>query len=133
MSDSFEYSVVVSVKALVFSEKDVRDAIKKSMSDARQSGDGTRDILKIEYGSVDADFKKNTIQLKVYSEVTNTPIINYGEIKQELLGKKDDQLSAILMKYPSIKNVSVEFWPKVVNRVPQYPQRVTVEVMNIAN
>ena len=128
MVSVFEYGVVASVYAFVFSENDVREIMVQSMTNEEQSLDVKRDISKIEYGTVDADFEKNILKLKVYGEITNIPVIDKEQIKMELLGKSDDQLAATLRKYSTIKSVNVEFQPTFVSRIPQYAQRVSVEI-----
>ena len=87
-------------------------------------------ITKIEYGSIDPNFDNETLDLKVHGEITITPNINTEQIKKELLGKNSDQLGDILKKYSSVKNASVEFQPSFISHIPQYAQRVTIEVVN---
>ncbi|MDD5463936.1 MAG: hypothetical protein PHP62_02215 [Candidatus Moranbacteria bacterium] len=132
MVGEFEYTAIASIYVLVFSENDVRNAIEQSLAN-EQSQDVKKDISKIEYGTADADFEKNTLKLKVYGEITSTPIIDKEQIKSELLGKTDEQLPAILRKYSTVKSVNVEFQPKFVSRIPQYSGRVSVEIKNIEN
>jgi len=132
MVNTFNYTAVASVRALVFSENDVRKIIEQSMKEQKAS-DVKKDISKVEYGTVGADFDKNTLELKVYGEITTTPIIDGQQIKNELLGKTDDQLASILRKYAFIRSVNIEFKPTFVTRIPQYAQRVTVEIKNEAN
>jgi len=132
MVGEFEYTAIASIYVLVFSENDVRNAIEQSLVN-EQSQDVKKDIFKIEYGTADADFEKNTLKLKVYGEITSTPIIDKEQIKSELLGKTDEQLPAILRKYSTVKSVNVEFQPKFVSRIPQYSGRVSVEIKNIEN
>ena len=133
LAAKFDYTVSASVHALVFSEDDVKIVINQSLSATKQAGDVKSDIAKIEYGTVNADFDKNTLDLRIHSDVTSTPVINQDQVKNDLLGKSDDQLSAVLRKYTTIKNVKVEFQPTFISRIPQYSQRVTVEILNNTN
>ncbi|MEI7890892.1 MAG: hypothetical protein WCI36_02890 [bacterium] len=125
---TFNYVVTASARALVFSEGDVRKAVDGSIALDAQNKDNKRDISKIEYGTADADFEKNTLDLKVHAEITDTPNIKTDEIKGQILGKNDEQLGVFLKKYSTIKNVNIEFWPTFISRIPQYGQRVTVEI-----
>lgn len=128
MVSAFEYVAVASVHALVFSENDVKMVLGQSSTGDQQVQDGERYISKVEYGTVDADFDKNLLEMKVYGEITITPRIDVEQIKSDLLGKTDDQLPLILRRYATIKSVNVEFQPTFVSRIPQYAQRVKVEV-----
>jgi hypothetical protein len=132
MVSTFNYTVAASVRALVFSENDVKKIVDQAINEQKAS-DVKKDISKIEYGIVDGDFEENTLDLKVYSEIISTPIIDKQQIKDELLGKTDDQLASILKKYTSIKSVNIEFHPTFVSRIPEYAQRVTLEIKNEAN
>ena len=125
---SFDWVVTGSVHALIFSENDVKSVINQSLQSGQQSADIHQDISKVDYGSVEPDFDANTLQLKVFGEITNTPVIDSAQVKNELLGKDDTQLSDILKKYTSIKNADVEFSPTFITRIPQYSYRVSVEV-----
>ena len=127
MVSSFDYVVTASVHALAFSESDVKNSITQSIKDSGL-GNVKKEVSKIEYGTVDADFDKNTLDLRIHAEITATPIIDAEQIKKELLGKNDDQLSGILRKYTSIKNVNFEFSPSFISRLPQYEQRVSIEI-----
>lgn len=129
MVSSLDYTVTARLHAIVFSENDVKKEIELTMNNDQQSGAKVeKRISKIEYGTVNADFDKDTLELKVYGEVMLTPIIDTDQIMQELLGKTDDQLASILRKYSTIKSVNVEFQPSFVTRIPQYAQRVQVEI-----
>jgi len=86
---------------------------------------------KIEYATVQPDFEKNILELKIHGEVAATPVIDAEKIKHEILGKRAEQLGDILRKYSSIKNVNVEFQPVFISRVPQYSKRVNVEIVPV--
>lgn len=127
LATSFDYTVSASVTVLVFSEDYVRTIIQKTVEDS-EIEDVKKEIVKIEYATADADFDNKKLGLKVHAEISETPIIKVEEIQEELLGKTDSQLAGVLRKYPSIKNASIEFSPSFVTRVPQYSQRVMVEI-----
>jgi hypothetical protein len=127
MVTTFNYTVKMSVHAITFSENDVKKAILQSMKKTA-TGSTKDDVSKVEYGTVNADFDKNVLELRVHGEVMTDPVIEEGQLKRDLLGKRDDQLSSILQKYPSIKNMNVEFSPSFVTRIPQYANRVSVEI-----
>jgi len=129
---SFDYVATASFRALVFSENDIRKVMLESL-DNKDIKDFKKDITKVEYGTVNADFDGNTLELKVHGEVTAVPIIDSEKIKSELLGKTEGQLEPILKKYSTIRNVNVEFQPTFISRISQYPQRVSVEIQNVEN
>jgi hypothetical protein len=125
VSSSLSYTATATVRALVFSEEDVKKII---LSNQQKTEDVQTGISKIEYGSVDPNFDNPAVDLKVHSEITMTPNIDVQQIKKEILGKNSDQLSDILSRYSSIKNASANFWPSFISRIPQYSQRITVKI-----
>lgn len=133
MTDSFEWVVSGSIRALVFSENDVKKIMSQSLKADQQSGNVKTEISKMDYGSVEPDFEASSLKLRVYGEVMSTPVINIDQLKQDLLGKKDDQLGDVLRKYTAIKNANVEFSPSFVSRIPQYSSRVSIEIEKETN
>jgi hypothetical protein len=128
MLSTFNYTATASIQVLVFSENDVRKIMEQRLTDNQQLKDVKKDISKVEYGTVNSDFDKNTLELKIYGEVKITPIFDGEEIKKELLGKTEEQLADILKKYPDMKSVHIEFHPTFVSRISQYAGRVSVEI-----
>lgn len=132
LANSIEWVVSGSVRALVFDENDVKKVILESIDENGKTNQFKNEILKIDYGSVEPDFDKPSMKVRIYCEVTSTPYIDTEKIKKELLGKDDSQLVEILRKYSSIKNASVEFSPSFMTHIPSYDSRVYIEVVNEA-
>lgn len=125
---SFDCSATASFKAMIFFEDDVMKIIEKSVKD-KESSEYEWKIAGIEYATVQPDFEKPSLELKIHGEVAATPVIDADRIKNEILGKKADELGDVLRKYSFIKNVNVEFQPIFISRVPQYGKRVSVEIV----
>lgn len=132
MTDSIEWTVSGSIKALVFNEEDVRKIVLLLVDNKEKNDKVKNEISKIDYGSVEPDFDKPSLKIRVYCEVTSVPIVDTKQIKNELLGKNDSQVADILRKYPSIKSANVEFSPSFITRIPTYDSRVDIEVINEA-
>lgn len=130
LTESFDWIVIGTVKAFVFEKDEVTKIVLDSVKS--EQGQFKNEISKIDYGSTEPDFDALNMNLKVYAEIISVPVINSEKIKQELLGKSDNQIAEILRKYPSIKNADVEFSPSFITRIPQYSSRVSVEVLNEA-
>ncbi len=131
MAGSFNVTISGTLQALVFAEKDVKKVVQQNLRDDKQTAEYKEEISKIEYGTVGPDFQNATLELKTYAEIRLISKLNSEQIKKDLLGKKDEELSVILKKYP-IKNANIEFNSSFVTRVPQYPQRVTVEIQELS-
>ncbi len=126
---SFEYTVTASVSALAFSGQEVRDILTKSPELADLPKNSTQEIKKIDYVSVEPNFDVNTMLLKVHGEIAVTPKIDVEFFKSQLLGKNETELLAVLKKNQTeIESASVNFWPTFINRTPQFPQRLKIEI-----
>jgi hypothetical protein len=125
---SFEYSVSGKENALVFNERDVRKIIEDSLSNSDNQKNNIQKIVQIEYGSATMDFDKLVLDVKSHVEVLQVPVIDAQQIKQDFLGKSQDQLAGILKKYPDVHGVKIDFSPTFISRIPQNAQRVSVEV-----
>lgn len=131
IAKSFEYSAEASVIAIIFSEDDIRKAVEEKMKAKKQQIESKLEITKMEYATVEPDFENKFIKMKVRSETSETPIINIGEIKSELLGKNAEQVKDIMKNHNSIvDNISIEIQPSFISSIPQMGQRVSVEVVN---
>lgn len=132
-TDSIEWTVGGSIKSLVFNENDVKKVVLDSITENNdKTGKIKNEISKIDYGSVEPDFDKPSLKIRVYCEVNSVPVLDTEQIKKELLGKNDSQLADILRKYTTIKSANVEFSPSFITKIPSYSSRVTIEVLNEA-
>lgn len=122
---SFDYNAQASVRAIVFSENDIRKIVQQSIEQAQGY---KKEISKIEYNNVEADFDNSTLKLKALGEIKNIPNIDTEKIKEEVLGKSADQVGDILKKYPSIKNANIELWPSFISHISPYSKRVNVQI-----
>ena len=84
--------------------------------------------IRIDYAGVTPDFDKKTLSMKMHGEISFKSELDSEKLKTELLGKNEDEVENIIKKYPRINNVTFEFEPKFVSRVPQYAKRVSIEV-----
>jgi hypothetical protein len=130
--DSFEYTVTASVHVLVFSQKDIKDILKKNSQYKEQAKKDVTEIFKkIEYVSAEPDFDNNKLTLKIHGEVEMVSNVDTESFKKEVLGKNESELTAILKKHPSIENANLVFFPTFINHVPQFSRRVSVEVEKV--
>jgi hypothetical protein len=131
-TDDINYLIQGNFQVAIFSENTVKDILLKNVQNDPQSKNAKISISKIEYGTVDTDFDAETFAVKVHGEISVVSEIDTKALQKELLGKNDSELSGIMRKYPAIKSANVEFNPSFVTRIPQYAQRVSVEVRNDA-
>ncbi|MFH0969562.1 MAG: hypothetical protein V1804_03590 [Patescibacteria group bacterium] len=134
-SSDFTYSVKGKIKAVVFSEKN----LKKLAGDIYNEANKEKSIsdyspIKINYGISSEDLNTGSINIKINAEVPIKYSLDKEDFKRKLLGKNEDQIKEMLGEYPQIEKINIDFWPKFLSqRVPQYEKRVDVVVENASN
>lgn len=129
VADNFDYAAKIKIKAVVFQENDLKKLVSDKLREQGvEGGNINLDLIHIEYGQPAVDFNSGIINIKLYGKITVEPEIDLEKLKKEFLGKNMDQAKEILQKYPQIKKVEVDFWPKFVpEKIPAYEKRVEME------
>ena len=126
--DTFQVVVQAKVRAIIVAEDDFNEMVKKMIS---QTGSVEEKIdgnsIRIDFGKSSIDFEKGKINIKFHATGEIIPDINLELIKEEILGKNNEELTAYLNNFSDIQDASVEYWPSFVNRhIPQIKSRVKV-------
>jgi hypothetical protein len=130
VKDNFNYTVKVHFKAAVFSSEDVKK-VTQGMYESQNDGKNKGEIkeINLDYAAVTPKFEEKELSMKVHAEVMTRPFFDVEAFKNEILGKNGQQIQEILKKYPQVGNVDIEFFPSLISRVPQYKNRVTIEMV----
>lgn len=130
-AQDFEYRVTFTVRAAVFSEDALRDIFQKAFTrqnEAKQPA-VTVDFIALDYGEPNADFEKKTLRIKAHAEAVLLPRLNTEQLVSDLLGKDEEEITAIIQAHPQIERATVTFWPDfLVSQVPGDAKRVDVIV-----
>lgn len=126
--DSFQITVQGQVKAIVVGKNDLDEMIAKMLSKA---GDGKANIdnnsIKIDFGKSSVDFSAGTIDIKFHATGEIVPNLNLDAMKEEILGKNNEELTAYLSTFSDIKEANVEYKPSFINgRIPGIKSRVEI-------
>lgn len=124
---SFDCSANATASAIVFLKKDVEKIVEAKYKKSAENFIPIQS-LRLDYAGVTPDFDKKTLSMRLHSELTLDNPLVADDFKKELLGKNESQIEQLIQKYPTIKNLSFEFQPSFLSRVPQYEQRVEVVV-----
>lgn len=128
LGGSFAYSAKAEAVAAVFLRKDAEELIVAEYEKRSGAQAGEIENIRIDYAGVTPDFEKKSLTMKLYGELSFMSVMDAEQFKKELLGKDESAIEQIAKKNPAIKNMTFEFTPKFVSRVPQYPERVSVEI-----
>lgn len=123
VASSFDYRIRVSVRALVFSERDAETIARSAL------GVGDTVAVTLEYGALQPDFSVPSLVVKAHAAPVSGNTLDTEDIKQNLLGKNVSEIQGILVRYPDIQKIEVSFWPEfMTNRIPTRPSRVFISV-----
>lgn len=128
VADSFQITVQMKASAIVVNERELKDMAAKMIS---RAGDGQLNIdsnsIILDFGRASADFKNETIDIKFRASGEISPNINVDAIKKDILGKKEDDLTAYLRTFSDIEKAEVNYWPSFINsKIPFRESRVSV-------
>lgn len=129
-ASSFDYKASGKIKAIVFSEKDLRQLAGDIYNEAnKEKSASDYSLIKISYGASSADFSSGTVSLKANIEIPVDVNVDWEAFKKKLLGKNEDQIKEILKEYPQIEKINIDFWPEFMSKkIPQYEKRVDFKV-----
>lgn len=130
VASSFDYKASGKIKAIVFSEKDLRQLAGDIYNEAnKEKSTSDYSLIKISYGASSADFGSGTLSLKANVEVPIDVNIDWDDFKKKLLGKNEEQIKEILKEYSQIEKINIDFWPEFMSqKIPQYEKRVELKI-----
>lgn len=128
VQDSFEYTVEYEADAVVFSQKAIEELLVEAYKKEEKKPSEVEN-LKLDYAALTPDFEDKSLTVKVHGELMLRGDLEAEKLKKEFLGKNQQEIEGIIKLYPQIKNVTFEFEPELVSRVPQYAKRVSLDII----
>ena len=127
VGETFEYKVSYKIKALVFSEEDLKNLIMKKLENGNDFSDMEISSIKIEYSQPSLNMTEQSVVINFNAKVFSKASFDAEKFKEDILGKSGDQVQAIIKKYSQIENVDIEFWPVFFpEKIPLIGNRVEV-------
>jgi hypothetical protein len=135
LASSFDYKVKGKIKAIVFSENDIKKLVGNIYNEAnKEKTISDYSLIKISYGISSADLNSGTVDVKVNAEIPVNLNTDWNDLKKKLLGKNDEEIKEVLKEYPQVDKINIDFWPKFFSqKIPQYEKRVDIVVKNSSN
>ncbi len=127
VASSFEYKNTFKVRGFVFSE----EAIKQNILSQREktiSGITFRPVsVVLTYDDVLPDFDGRSVRLKVHAVISSESVIRREDFLNEILGKNEEGINALLGSFPEVKKIEIHFKPQwFTTTVPNAAGRVTL-------
>jgi hypothetical protein len=129
-----EFTVTAKAKAnvIVFSENDLREALKiKAMESGKSEDELDKNSFVLQYGKSDVDFTKNSLIIRVHVSGKTSAKLDIENLKRGMLGKNEEDFKAYIKTYPEIDSVEINYWPAFISgKIPAYENRINVVLDN---
>jgi len=127
-SASTEFTMTGSILIKAFAIREV-DVINLMRNDFENEFPGKQIVINgggVTYEILNIDFEQSKLALKASLQQRAIPSIDAQEIKEGLVGKREDVVRSYLASNPDIKEAKVTFWPFWVNKITDDLSRVEV-------
>lgn len=115
------------MRMMAFREVDLQNFLKaKAVS--QLEGDYEVLISDLEYGSGRLDSAKGVMSFPVKAKMTLRRSADLNLIRQQIAGKSETDLNAVIYALPGLQNAKVSFWPFWVSHAPRDINRITVKI-----
>ncbi len=130
--DSFNITIQMEAKAIIIQRADLRQVVAQILSLA---GDSAKKIdshsVLLDFGKADVNFQTGTINIRFHASGKTITGIDTAKIKNNILGKSENDLEAYLSTIPNIEKVAIVYWPSFMSgRIPFQKSRVKVLLDN---
>jgi hypothetical protein len=119
----------IAIKAIAIKEEDVVNSMRSDFESEFPDKKIVENGGKVTYEVSHINFEKGTLNLKASMTQKAIPDINVNEIKENLVGKREDVVRSFLVSNPDIRAAKITFWPFWVNKIPEDLSRVEVVIL----
>lgn len=133
IGEEFDLTGKAKASFFIFQKRDLESiAANKIMSNTGIKKEQIRgNAFKFEFGKADVDFTNGTILIRVSLRAELLPDFNLTDIKNDILGKTEDEFKAYISQYKDIESVYINYnIPFLANKIPAYPSRVEIILDN---
>ncbi len=128
-ASSFDYTVHVTARALVFGETDIVLMMKKLLEKDVDTQNASLQDVVLTYGPALADFDKQTLELKVHGTARLVPHIDTAAVAQALAGTKKSDIDKVLSNFAGIEQAELHYnMGFLMGRLPWYTGSIKVVV-----
>jgi len=129
VEEMFEYKVNYRIKALIFSEEDLKSLVIKKLESGNDFSAIDISLIEIEYSQPSLNMAAQSLVINLNAKVFSKASLDVEKFKEDILGKNGDQIQEIVKKYSQIENINIEFWPVFFpEKIPLIGNRVEVMI-----
>lgn len=134
-ADTFEETVKIQAKALIFSPQEVRELALNSALKVLEPNQYILDLsekgITFRLESVDLVEKKALLNVHIEKEVAFK--IPTDEVKKKIRGKSGEEALEYLKKLEHITEVQLELWPFWVKSIPNLEKKIEIDIKSTTN
>lgn len=131
IGETFEYRISGQARGLIFDKDDVEKIITFNLSKQLKVDDVLVNVgRKLDYALNRVDFDNGLLELKLTLKTGYYKKIDEDLLKDNLLGKSEDQVKSILLSDSRIESAQISFWPFWIKSVPTKLDRIQLKVVN---
>ncbi|RLC35152.1 MAG: hypothetical protein DRZ76_00895 [Candidatus Nealsonbacteria bacterium] len=128
--DRFSYKVKAQTKSLVLKKSKLEEFAKEYVLSQLSEGKEIQESsLELEYSTpeVNLDEGKIAVDLKITVNIYSS--IDSATLKEQVRGKKLEQIKESFADFPKIERAKVRFWPFWVTRAPESKKRIDINLI----
>ncbi len=115
------------IKIFVFKEDVLKEAlVKKNDSSINFDFNITKDQLA--YKEENPDWEENQLSFTAEGSFVLKPKVDEKNLKAQLVGQAESVIKSIIFSVPGLEKAKVSLWPFWVNKVPENPKKVNIEL-----
>lgn len=133
IADDFEYQIKARAKYLTFSEKDLDEKINEYIVENVVDQGFPVKIVGFDkkYGKANSNFSEKSTETKVTANIILEAELNTENIKEDLLGRNQEEVDEFIKIHPEIQKIDAMILPSfLASRIPKYSYRVEVNIVS---
>ena len=128
VANSFQVTAQVVARAFAVDQGNLNDLVSKMIVKTKQIDTGIEnESLVFDFSKPNIDFENGKVEIKFHAVGNIVSSLNLEDIKAQILGKREGDLSAYLSTFSEIEKAEVTYWPSFMNgRIPLRSGQVTL-------
>ena len=127
-------TVKVTFSVLVVGKKELREAVRTELEkqiDKNKQKISDGDLLNNLTVSLQGQSSPTVASLSISKATTAVPIIDIATVKNQVGGKKSNEIKTMISAYPGVENVDVKLSPFWVEHAPKKPSKISVVMKQV--
>jgi len=127
VTDKFTLEAKLTLKAILYKIEDLNHLIENNLAAVLPENKvSLTDSRQISWSKPDIDWEKGRVSFDLYIHQKIASKINQEKLKEDLIGRNEEEVKEYLLKSPEIKKAKVIFWPFWIKRMPWQTDKIKI-------